>query len=69
MVPVTVRRRIQSFAAVVDIAAEIGIRIVRAQKGRAVVTGKTQAELARVNVARLPPVPYPGHYHGRQAVH
>jgi hypothetical protein len=37
--------RIQSNATVVDFGAEIGIPIVDVHKGRAVVTGKTLAEL------------------------
>ena len=37
--------RVQWLATVVDIGAEIGIHIAGVHKGRAVVTGKTQAEL------------------------
>ena len=57
MIPVPVRRGIQSFAAVVDITAEIGNLIVLVQKECVHMAGQTQTELVRFNFARLEPVP------------
>ena len=61
---VGLKERIQiSTIVVVDIGAEIRIRIVEVQKGRAVMTGKTQSELPSIKAAGT------GHYQGRLTAH